>query len=456
MKVNDVLAFNKERYFNGAIQAEWFYDSRISYETGSSYVFHGPSYYGVSNQDVQAGEHKLLDTISFTSMMSDRIIGRTGNNFVMTIAGYGTGKSHLAVTLGKLFSGDDKRAREAILKNISDVEPRIGQDLRSNIMLSRNLVIVLNGMNNFNLDHEMMKCAKKALEQHGISPDVMKELATAYATAQHFLNQTFDMLSSRYIYYAQQAGIQIDRLEALKEYLLASIEANSDAFGVVDSVYRELNGQNIQWESGISAGAILSFLSRKFVEEQHMFDCIVVLFDEFGRYIEYAAQNPNIAGDSALQQIFEAVQNGNGTILHIAFIQSELSAYLSRIEKTSNISRYVGRYDASDKFYLSSNFETILANLILKKDENLFRKTVINYFNRNQRYYSNIMMALNRWVKPSAHKSVWSREDMFMNVICKGCYPVHPITVWMLANMSSWMQQRSTIMFAAEMFEKNR
>lgn len=201
-----------------------------------------------------------------------------------------------------------------------------------------------------------------------INPDVMKELATAYATAQHFLQQTFDMLCPRYIYYAQKAGLHANDQEKLKEYLSSSVETNSEAFGVVNSVYRELNGQDIQWDSGISAGEVLSFLSKRFIEERHVFDRIIVLFDEFGRYIEYAAQNPNIAGDSALQQIFEAVQNGKGKILHIAFIQSELSAYLSRIEKTSNISRYVGRYDTSDKYYLSSNFETILANLILKKD----------------------------------------------------------------------------------------
>ena len=454
MKINDILAFNKERYFNGAIQAEWFYDSHLSYEIGSSYVFHGPRYYGVSNQDVQAGEHKLMDTVSFTSMISDRVTGRNSNGFVMTIAGYGTGKSHLAVTLGKLFSGDDERTRETILNNICDIEPRIGQTLRQDVQPSRNLVIILNGMNNFNLDHEVMKCAKKALEQHGINPDVMKELATAYATAQHFLQQTFDMLCARYIYYAQKAGLHANDQEKLKKYLISYIETNSVAFGVINSVYRELNGQDIQWDSGISAGEVLTFLSKRFIEEKHVFDRVIVLFDEFGRYIEYAAQNPNIAGDSALQQIFEAVQNGKGKILHIAFIQSELSAYLSRIEKTSNISRYVGRYDTSDKYYLSSNFETILANLILKKDESLFRQIVVSSFNRTQRFYQNIMMALNRWVKASANKSVWSNEDMFMNVICKGCYPLHPITVWMLANMSNWMQQRSTITFASEMFEK--
>ena len=454
MKVNDILAFNKERYFNGAIQAEWFYDPHLSYEIGSSYVFHGPRYYGVSNQDVQAGEHKLMDAVSFTSMISDRITGRNSNGFVMTIAGYGTGKSHLAVTLGKLFSGDDERTREAILNNICDIEPRIGQSLRQDVLPTRNLVIILNGMNNFNLDHEVMKCAKKALKQHGLNPGVMQALTTAYATAQHFLLQTFDMLYPRYAYYAENIGLHVDGQDELKKHLLSSVEISSATFGVINSVYRELNGQDIQWDSGISAGEVLTFLSKRFIEEEHVFKRIIVLFDEFGRYIEYAAQNPNIAGDSALQQIFEAIQNGKGKILHVAFIQSELSAYLLRVEKTSIISRYVGRYDTSDKYYLSSNFETILANLILKKDEALFRQVIASSFNRTQRYYQNMMQALNRWIKASANKSVWSNEEMFINVICKGCYPLHPITVWMLANMSNWMQQRSTITFASEMFEQ--
>ena len=76
-----------------------------------------------------------------------------------------------------------------------------------------------------------------------------------------------------------------------------------------------------------------------------------------------------MAGESALQQIFETIQNADGTIVFDAFIQSDLNAYLRRAESLgSNIIRYVGRYENSEKYYLSSNFETILANLITKKD----------------------------------------------------------------------------------------
>ena len=79
-----------------------------------------------------------------------------------------------------------------------------------------------------------------------------------------------------------------------------------------------------------------------------------------------------------------------------------------------HISRYVGRYENSEKFYLSSNFETILANLIEKKDDDAF-------------------MSLCRWAAPEIEKrAVWVNQNMYFDVIAKGCYPIHPITVWFL------------------------
>lgn len=65
-----------------------------------------------------------------------------------------------------------------------------------------------------------------------------------------------------------------------------------------------------------------------------------------------------------------------------------------------------------------------------------------------------MQQALNRWVKGSNGKYVWSNEDAFINVVCEGCYPLHPYTTWILGNLSNWMQQRSTISFAGEMFEQ--
>ena len=114
------------------------------------------------------------------------------------------------------------------------------------------------------------------------------------------------------------------------------------------------------------------------------FDKIIILFDEFGRFLEYASANPGRAGDSALQQIFEAVQNAEGDIQFIGFIQADIKAYLQRVDKSSNISRYIDRFDASDKVYLSSNLETIFANLIEVKNSAMFQSCIANYFSTHQ------------------------------------------------------------------------
>ena len=101
-----------------------------------------------------------------------------------------------------------------------------------------------------------------------------------------------------------------------------------------------------------------------------MFDHVIILFDEFGRYLEYASGvNAAKSGDSALQQIFESVQNADGALQVINFIQSDIKTYLQRVDQTKNISRYIGRYDGSDKYYISSNLETVFANLIQRKDK---------------------------------------------------------------------------------------
>ena len=77
-----------------------------------------------------------------------------------------------------------------------------------------------------------------------------------------------------------------------------------------------------------------------------------------------------------MQQIFEAIQSSNGSAIFLGFIQYELEAYLSHIDKTSNVIRYVGRYSSSEKYYLSSNFETILANLLKKNNSEEFDNVI--------------------------------------------------------------------------------
>lgn len=452
MQIRDILKFNKDKYFGGAVQANWFYDADKVSAIADSYVFHGPKYHGVNQQEWQNTSYKLNDTATYAMKLAKRASETETNRFCMTIAGYGTGKSHLSVALASLLSGHDDALRQLVLKNISTADRQIGEEIKSE--LHKNLVIVLNGMRDFNLNSEVLATAKKALAQHNLSVDIFDELTTQYKQAISFCTNTFETHKERYEHYLNGTSLSGS---ISPEAIIEALE-NTDKviFNAVNEVYKEFMGTYIHAESDVSAADVLTLLVKKYCIEKPVFDRIYILFDEFGRYIEFTANNPRVAGDSSLQQIFEAVQNAEGRIVFDAFIQNDLNSYIRRVENAgANISRYVGRYENSEKFYLSSNFETILANLIEKKDDNAFERIVTRNIDEvYAQFHKNTFLNLCRWAAPEIEKrAVWVNQKMYFDVIAKGCYPIHPITVWFLANTSSWMQQRSTIAYTAEMFE---
>ena len=451
MNVSDLVKFNREKFYNGAVQTDWFYDETKLADISGSYVFHGPKYYGVSDSDVQAGEHKLLDTASYVERITNKVSEKKPkNSFVLTIAKYGTGKSHLAVTLGALLSGDS-RLQKPILENIGSIDNAISNNIKKNTK-KINLVIALNGMKNFNLDYEILRCVKLSLKKNKISEDVLQSITKTYDVAKYFIKSNFDSNTKDFVDAAKTSKIDVDKTK-LKNYLIDNIESDSKAIDAVNMVFKKITGDSLHWEQGISAGDIILKVSQELCGDEKPFNKVVIIFDEFGRYIEYVAANPAIAGDASLQQIFEAIQSSNGSAIFLGFIQYELEAYLSHIDKTSNVIRYVGRYSSSEKYYLSSNFETILANLLKKNNSEEFDNVIGKNLEIYKNYHDRIHSSLLSWSGDKAHKNVWTSNSQYRKVILEGCYPLHPLTVWILSNSEGWMQQRSTISFCSDMYD---
>lgn len=453
-KIGQIIEFNREEFFDGAVQSDWFYDVTKREKVAESYIFHGPKYFGVGENDIANTKHKLIDSISFVNSISEKISYDTDSSrFVLTIAGYGAGKSHLSVAMGAIFSGDDLQLQSKILKKIEVAEPSLAKNIKSSL-IKPNLVIVLNGMNDFNLNYEVLRCTREALKLHNINDDFLKDITKAHSIAVTFVENTFTSFKENFIKYANKYQKYKNlSVEILKEKLITNMESDINAFEIVNETYNEINGNYIRWDNGLTAGDILKTVNKVLCEERGIFNKIIILFDEFGRYIEYTSSHPQQAGESALQQIFEAIQNANKKILFVGFIQSDLSAYLSRVQNT-NIKRYVSRYEGSDKYYLSSNLETILANLLTKKKPEQYDIMIDNIINGEKYSYNeSLFNNIHRWIKDANKKGVWKDRQLYNNVILKGSYPIHPLTTWIMSTLSTWMQQRSTLTFVEDIFE---
>ncbi|MGL5149451.1 MAG: hypothetical protein ACRC7N_02620, partial [Clostridium sp.] len=408
-------------------------------------------YYGVSSSDIDTKSHKLCDTVTFAKTIYNKIYKDSNSSrFALTIAGYGAGKSHLSLALSTLLSGDDIKTSNNILENIKNAD-QDGYEYIKQYENDKHLVLVLNGINDFNLNKEVLRVAKQSLSLHGVTEDIFNDMTIAYNTAGTFLQNTYKDLYAEYMNVAKEVTkYKYYSEKELKDVLLKNIQ-DYEAFTIVNTVYKKITGNDINITEGISAGIVLERLHKKYVVEDKKFKSIVIIFDEFGRYLEFASTQPGLAGEAAIQQIFESVQNATPNMLFIGFIQSDLNAYINRVNN-DNITRYVSRYQVSDKYYLSSNLETVLSSLVKKKENS---ETIIsNIFDGALSYFATSSQRnIIRWLPELANKNVWKSEMMYKQTILKGCFPIHPLTLSTLATLSSFMQQRSTFTFLSDIFE---
>ena len=450
MRFGELLEFRKDLYFEGAVQIDWFYDQSRAAKVAENFVFHGKNYFGV--EETTSGGKKRIDTISLVQALSGKLTDETVKVPSLAIADYGTGKSHLAVTLGQLLSGPEYMPDtfEKILSNIQAIDAEAAAEIRNNCD-GNNFVMVINGMRDFNLHSEILRAAQKSLKLYGLPDDGLRKLNRALETAELFFSRNAKTSIAAFEKIAENYG-WMEKGERLEERIRDELLSNEEAFDIVNKVYKEINGTEIRWDEGLSASSILEMLVTDYCGMNGRFDHVIVLFDEFGRYLEYASGvNAARSGDSALQQIFEAVQNAEGALQVINFIQSDIKTYLQRVDQTKNISRYIGRYDGSDKYYISSNLETVFANLIQRKDKDAFSSTVIAWQKNKEAVWKSDFDKMNKWL---ITKGMWKDYKLFRKVVIEGIYPMHPLSTFMLTQLSDYLQNRSSLTLISQYIEE--
>lgn len=441
MELGKILEFRKDLYFEGAVQADWFYSPDKAAKVAENFVFHGKQYFGLEEQNT--GINKRIDTISLVEELVSKLNDDRSNALSLAIADYGTGKSHLAVTLAQIFSGPDymKDTYNKVLDNIKKIDENAANKI-ADLSGGRNFVMVLNGMRDFNLHSEVLKAAQKSLKLYGLPDDNLKKLNRAIETAQIFFERNAINSISLFENAAEKYG-WIERGDSLVTRIRENLMTEEVAFEIVNTVYENINGQEIRWDEGLSASSILEMLVSDYCGMNGMFDNVILLFDEFGRYLEYTAGvSAAKSGESGLQQIFELTQNSQGNLHVINFIQRDIKAYLETVDQTKNISRYIGRYDQSEKYRISSNLETVFANLIQRKDKDAFTNLIVKWQNNHEQEWQKLFQNMNRWL---VTKGMWKDYKLFRKVAVEGIYPMHPLATYMLCNLSDYLQNRSSL-----------
>lgn len=454
MDIRDVIHFHDEHFFDGAVQLGWL-QRRVerARQAASAFVFHGPRYHGAAEAEREGieGAYRLKDTASFVRDLLGSLRagteGKEANPYWLVVAGYGSGKSHLALTCATLLSEPMGKTAQAIVQQIARSDADIGEVVTQQVaqMTKPALVLPLDGMAGFHLGHALSRVVFAQLNYHGVDAEAIRELSPRFQTAAQFVERNFAVRADRFA--ARLPGMDVTQIET-------GLQQNDEQiYSAVDELYSEANGHPIPVEGQESAQELIDTLCSAYCGPDGPFSHVVILFDELGRYLEYAAEKPQLAGDAALQQIFQGVQDNSTRVRFVGFIQYELKAYLKRFSggDLRQLQRYVTRFDASDKWYLSTNLETIFAHMI-GKDEvalaKLWKKTHAEQQNRlTWQHLSQSLPGFSRF-------PVWNDPERFERIIGQGCWPLHPLAVWFLTRQRDLVQSRSALTFIKDVIER--
>jgi hypothetical protein len=452
MKIGTLIRFHDERFFDGAVQLRWVETQpEKARQAAQAFVFHGPRYHGANtaeNDGIEEG-YRLKDSASFVRDLLHSLQagwrGEEENPYWMVVAGYGSGKSHLALTCAALLGKQDG-VTESVLEHIEQADADLGAEVREQISRLDKpvLVLPLDGMAGFHLGNALSQAVFAQLRRYGVDAGAIRDLSPRFQTAEQFVQRNFAFRGDSF---AQH----LPGLDATA--ICARLRDNDEEiYTAVDAIYTDANGSPIPVVGQESAQELINTLCEVYCGPDGAFSSVVILFDEFGRYLEYAADKPRLAGDAALQQIFQGVQDNSGKVRFIGFIQYELKAYLKRFGSADlrQLQRYITRFDAAKKWYLSTNLETIFAHMIGKNEAELAsfwrQAQAENQWQTSWRHLSQSLPGFHRF-------PVWSDFEQFSRVIGRGCWPLHPLATWFLTRQSDVVQSRSALTFIEEVIK---
>lgn len=452
MRIGDLIRFDSDLFFEGAVQLRWL-DTKPNRakQAASNFVFHGPRYHGIDDTNVGGGarDYPLIDTASFVRdlvllLSNNHDSLNEKNTLWLAVAGYGSGKSHLALTIAELLQYPESDESKEILQRVKSADLEIGSTLAKELKVIEKpvLVVALDGSSNFHLGNELSRSVIRQLKAIGADLSPIQELSPRFKLAEDFVQRNYKIRSQEF----QSALPDLDQ----ESVCIQLQENNESIYDSVDHIYELANGNHIPVEGQESAQDLITTVCNVYCGSEGPFSSLLFLFDEFGRYLEYVAEKPLLAGDFVLQQIYQGIQDNSNRASFVGFIQYELKAYLNRFNSKDlkQLQRYIGRYDTAHKHHLSTNLETLFAHLIHKRDvekiELSFKRFEVE--KKWQKKHPILVKSLTGF----SNLPVWGEFEKFNRVIVLGCWPLDPLTTWFLTQQQDIVQSRSALSFIKE------
>ena len=356
------------------------------------------------------------------------------NRASMLIGPYGKGKSHLLlvlITLLSNYNSDDEKEINNLINKIKRVDEELYNILTEVRTKKIKLMPIIINSNYADLNQAFLLALSEALERENISDIVVK---TYFDIALNVILK-WEESDKEIIEQLKKCLLEQDYdLKELKQGLKNYSEKYYVAFKKVYSCI--LHGQ--EFNPLVNSDLVKTYKDMTYEIKKYGFNGIFIVFDEFSKFLEYS-ESSHIMKDLKLLQDFAELANRTGSDeqIHLSCITHKaMNQYTKNLsdEKINAFRTVEGRF--KELYFnrsIEQNYEIVSYALSKKSQFDLFYQS---FFNKNLKFYLDVK-------ENPIFKNIYNIEE----ILFKGCFPLNPITVYCLIQLSERIAQNERTLF---------
>lgn len=369
----------------------------------------------------------FIPTNAALYLLAEILISTNANstNRARTLVGaYGRGKSHIILVLLSILMQQDFLMDAAVLKK----NPGFANLIKSYYGSAKKILpVVING-SNASLTQSFILALQRTLTENDFQ-DIMPE--TNYKAAVKVIERWKNDFKDTFEQFQKIIG------EPVEQFIDQLNQFDATAYGQFEKIYPTLTG-------GSNFNPFLNFDVVELYESVAQsltlkgYGGLYVIYDEFSKFLEANIDSASVSDIKMIQDFAEKCNRSGELQLHLMLIShKEISNYFDKLPR-QKLDGWRGVSERFKHIHLNNNFSQIyeIISAAINKKSPEWENFLINHgknFIILKRNYEN-------------HR-IFSNPNEDIATIIKGCYPLHPVSTFILPRLSEKIAQNERTLF---------
>jgi len=345
----------------------------------------------------------------------------------LLVGAYGRGKSHIILVLMSLLFKKDEVIFAALLDKMGELNPKLREFTLEYLNSDRKLLPVIVSGNSANLTQSFLNALQLTLKNENLS-DIMPD--TNFVAAVNAIERWRKEYPETYKKFTKSLDEPISTFStALKEF-------DVSAYDKFIKLYPTLTSGS-EFNPFVADDVVDLYEKVVGKLKDRGYDGIYIIYDEFSKYLESSIAHATVSDTKLLQDFAEKCDRSGDKQIHLMLIShKDISNYIDNNLPKEKVDGWRGVSGRFKHMSLRNNFSQMyeIISAVIKKDERFWNK----FCKDNAKRFTDIEKRF------TANGIL---EEDIANVAIEGCYPLHPVSTFVLPRLSEKVAQNERTLF---------